>query len=844
MKKRILSLFLAIAMVLGTVTATAQDVTQSVTVYFSLGCYGEIVKDKDGNDMVYTPVTLYGKQQYNLNDVFLSVHKNYYPDGTDGYASSEGEYGFGIDMLWGDTSYNFGYQVNGGEESVMGLGHIVKDGDHIEAAIYKNLYPDTESYAKFQNAENVANTGKPLTLTLLYVSGYDENWQSIFSPCQDATIIINGEETEYITDDSGEVSIIFDTPGEYVVSAEKQKQVNEQMRPAITAPVCKVLVKEHEAIEIMHNIAGSYSDMDLEQTGGNLPWIVADMITYEQLYPESDNVFSDNQKQHALELIVDGAHNAKTAGDLSKYIIALRALGYDAKQIYTKDFIKDDVVQKLLQMVEDKREGVTNIYTLPYVMIALSQSPEYAAKEQIDYLIQSAVESKEQWQNTEFGTDALTPMLVALAPYYNTNDDVKSAIDESVDILKSNQRQDGLIDGFEGYESASTGLAICGLSALGINSENVKNPDLSLIDGLLQTVNENKDGFPNAFATEQGFRGLLSWQIINNNTQKSIYDFSDNPMEEVNIPGVQFCPVIFEVLPETASVTSDDLKQVSDYCFDAPQGTHIFNISASGFISQTYTVEITAEQAESRTPETIEISLAKRASGGGSGGGSVIIRNDTEKEQQNKPQQEIQNDTQQPDIDTTKPVFDRNTFKDVKQTDWYFDAVKYVYQNNLFKGTDNGFEPNLPVTRAMLVTVLHRLDNIPVTKENNSFTDVKEDTWYYQSVNWAHQNGIVNGISENEFAPDNKITREQVATILFRYASYKGYNTQTQSISNELNDYTKVSSYAKDAVDYMISKGIMSGRDNNNLAPCDTITRAETAMVIMRFAEVVNNEQK
>jgi len=180
--------------------------------------------------------------------------------------------------------------------------------------------------------------------------------------------------------------------------------------------------------------------MDLEQTGGNLPWIVADMITYEQLYPESDNVFSDNQKQHALELIVDGAHSAKTAGDLSKYIIALRALGYDAKQIYTKDFIKDDVVQKLLQMVEDKREGVTNIYTLPYVMIALSQTDNTF----IDFLIDTALNTKESWQNVDSGTDALTPMIFALSKYYNENESVKEVIDETVEILKKEQREDGL----------------------------------------------------------------------------------------------------------------------------------------------------------------------------------------------------------------------------------------------------------------------------------------------------------------------------------------------------------------------------------------------------------------
>ena len=840
MKKRILSVFVAVVMLLSTVTVIAQDNRVPVTVYLSLSRYGEIVQDKNGNDMVYAPVTLSGKEQYTLDDAFISMHENYYESGTEGYESSEGEWGFGIDKLWGDTSYNFGYQVNGGTEWVSGLDHIVENGDHIEAVIYKNMYPDTEGYSKFGSSAVETNIGKPLKLTLFYVSGYDENWQSVFSPCEGATITVNGEETEYRTDENGEVAIEFEIIGEYVVSAKKEKTVNEEARPAITAPVCKVSVGEHEAVEIMHNIAHNFSNMDLEQTGGNLPWIVADMIVYEELFPESENAFSESKKRKALELIIDSAHNATTAGDLSKYSIALRALGYDAKKIYTEDFKKDDIISKLKELVDNNAEGVTNIYTLPYVLIALSQADEYATAEQKDYLVTTAVATKDQWQNTEFGTDALTPMLLALSPYYNIDEDIKNVIDEAVEILKSNQREDGLIDGFEGYESASTGLAICGLSALGIDSADVGNPDTSLIEGLLLTANENKDAFSNAFATEQGFRGLLAWQLLKNNSGKTMYDFSENSMDEANVWGAELCPVIFDVYPEKATVFGDGLREIYKNCFDVDEGTHSFKISANGYISETYTLEITAEEVLNRAPKKVSVSLLKK-SGGVSSGGSAINK---DKDKETEKAKDTQDKTEPTEPTAEKPIFDETTFADVKRENWYFDAVKYVYENNLFKGTGNGFEPDLPVTRAMLITVLHRLDNSPAALADISFSDVKDDAWYSQSVKWAVKNGIVNGISQSEFAPEDKISREQVATILHRFAAYKGYNTEAQTTEGEFNDYKSISSYALDAIDFMIANRILTGRENNILAPGDSITRAESAAMLMRFVEVIENAEK
>ena len=116
-------------------------------------------------------------------------------------------------------------------------------------------------------------------------------------------------------------------------------------------------------------------------------------------------------------------------------------------------------------------------------------------------------------------------------------------------------------------------------------------------------------------------------------------------------------------------------------------------------------------------------------------------------------------------------------FTDVAESDWFYDAVRYAYENGLMGGIgDNLFAPNHPTTRAQLVTILYRLEGEPAVTGQGPFTDVEADTWYTDAVTWAAEEGVVNGVSATQFAPGNNITREQLATILFRYAQAKGYD--------------------------------------------------------------------
>ena len=180
------------------------------------------------------------------------------------------------------------------------------------------------------------------------------------------------------------------------------------------------------------------------------------------------------------------------------------------------------------------------------------------------------------------------------------------------------------------------------------------------------------------------------------------------------------------------------------------------------------------------------------------------------------------------------------TFTDVKSTDWFFDSVKYVADNKLMNGvSETEFAPDNTLTRAMLVTVLYRNAGEPATNRSIPFADIDMGAYYANAVSWAKQNGIISGVTENEFAPDANITREQIATIMFRYAQYKGYDVSVGENTNILSydDFDSISEYAIAAMQYACGSGLMKGKTASTLNPKDNATRAEIAAVLYRFIE-------
>ena len=192
---------------------------------------------------------------------------------------------------------------------------------------------------------------------------------------------------------------------------------------------------------------------------------------------------------------------------------------------------------------------------------------------------------------------------------------------------------------------------------------------------------------------------------------------------------------------------------------------------------------------------------------------------------------------------TVEAVFAPSTsglpFTDVSAGDWFYEAVQFVYENGLMDGVaGNLFAPNATLNRAMAVTILYRLEGSPDLDGENlgyPFADVDGNAWYGDAVYWARCNGIVDGVENNHFDPTGSLTREQMATVLYRYAQYKGADVSASGDISGFADSANVSSWAVDAVKWAVGSGLVNGVEGNALAPQGTSTRAQAATVLMRF---------
>ncbi|MBS6367232.1 MAG: S-layer homology domain-containing protein, partial [Clostridiales bacterium] len=176
-------------------------------------------------------------------------------------------------------------------------------------------------------------------------------------------------------------------------------------------------------------------------------------------------------------------------------------------------------------------------------------------------------------------------------------------------------------------------------------------------------------------------------------------------------------------------------------------------------------------------------------------------------------------------------------FSDVTADAWYADAVEYVRDNGLMSGASTtAFSPNTTMTRAMLATVLYRLAGSPTVSGSDSFTDTTDGAWYAAAVLWASQQGLVTGYGNGLFGVNDPVSREQISTILWRYAG-----SPTADGGTDFADESSIASYASAAVDWARANGIINGMSGNLFAPKSSATRAQVAMILSNYVQ--NNTQ-
>ena len=175
-------------------------------------------------------------------------------------------------------------------------------------------------------------------------------------------------------------------------------------------------------------------------------------------------------------------------------------------------------------------------------------------------------------------------------------------------------------------------------------------------------------------------------------------------------------------------------------------------------------------------------------------------------------------------------------FTDLTQ-DWYMDSIRYVYEHELMYGTtDTTFAPDDALTRGMFVTMLYRMEGKPEVTSNASFTDVPASMYYAPAIAWASANGVVYGTSNTTFSPEGKITREQMAAMMRRYADFKKIDTSARANLSTFVDASTVSAWARGDMQWAVASELLYGNTRNQLQPTANATRAQAAAILQRFA--------
>ena len=821
-----------------------------------------------------------------IDDALYATHDIYYPGGAEsGYSSYiHDEYGLSLGKLWGDSSGNFGYNVN--NAIAWNLSDTVENGDHVVA------FTPYATYSYF-NTDKLTTSSSSINLELFY-SGY-EGWNPVEMPISNADIIVDGMLTGQKTTTSGAVTLSFKNEGTYIVSATTESMILVPPICVVTYDTNYVADDEHDENQgnegsgdsegitesatikdipdLMENIAKGYVNAENK-------WNVMDMGTYSKLNGAQYSL-SDVAKQKYVNTVIkntlngnydeDNGYGSDQQNYSTEVILPLTSIGINAMFLYPEN---SNTALDPLTKLENTTPYISEWVT-PYTLMAYNQG--YGAGSNENELLSDLLAL--QNEDGGFGAwgssvDSVGETLAALS-FYQNKEEVRVAIDKAVTYLSNQIHEDGVYtDGWNGYNANSTAMAVIGLAAVYDKyDETITRLFEKSVQGLLSFAVNDNTGFwkapnttvVNAKATEQGFRALIAAsQVMKTGQAFNVYDFSGNTLN----PGYEK-----EIGSSSGSggsyVPKDDkitvkvsIKAIDGYWMQNKSVTLEKGATASDALLKAIKgTGITQEGAEDDYIESMEyngVELGEFTHGDYSGwmykvngtapnvGVTSYVLSDsdgilfyfTEDYTKESMDEEKDKDKEEKESDkiTTTPVTE--VFGDVSNH-WASEAIQYVYDNGILRGvSDSEFAPEATFSRAMIAAVLHRLAGSPDFSWSYPFKDVSDITWYAGPVAWAHQNQLIGGMTETTYAPENPITREQLAVMLMRYAAYCGYDTTTTVALNRYADANSVSDYAQTAMQWAVSIGLIHGRTADTLAPQGTATRAEVSVMLERFMKL------
>lgn len=652
---------------------------------------------------------------------------------------------------------------------------------------------------------------------------------------------------------------------------------------------------------LVDNIARLYASKALPDE-----WVVFDMAAYNAMKNTGDMPkISEDAKQNYINVAIDGLNKSYTLpNDRAKAEIIMGAIGVDTTKLYP---VNSNTPINNAALLKNENFGAD--YTAAvWALLADMQGNVSFTKAQIENLVDILIRNQKEdglfsytyGLNTFADPDTTGTALAAIARFYLSENDsygiktkVKSFADKAVDGLSAALGENGSYGNIN-----SDAMVITGLLALGIDpssdSRFIKN-GCALADAPMLYVNSAKNGFVSAYmsgstgekysamATEQGFRGITALEAFEKNGKNAynIYAFNTAPQdgEPIKKTPVRATGTGSVELPQEPSESADkisvnlDIKALNNSWYsgtaEVKEGSTVYqllkkaaeanNIEVAGLEkgyvrSMSYNGQTFSEFDKGKSSGWLyyvngELPLVGITDYVLSDGDKVefLYTADYKQEQGGslsggKRGTSAGGNSSKDDSNTTEPPANtvwENIYRDVSKDAWYYNAVEYVCKNNLFKGvSDTEFAPDENMTRAMLVTVLYRMENAENTSDKSKFTDVPDGEWYTDAVNYAAANGIVTGISDTEFAPNANVTREQTAAILYRYAKMKGYDVSGAAELSVFSDADTISDWAVVSFKWANKAELISGVSDTELSPKSNTTRVQLAAILMRFLEM------
>lgn len=636
---------------------------------------------------------------------------------------------------------------------------------------------------------------------------------------------------------------------------------------------------------LMDTLAGYYaSKSDADE------WVIFDMEAYSQLKADGARVSAAAKQKYINKAISTLSQSTAFVTDRAKGEVILSALGMDTTRIFSVNSVKPFNNAELL-----KKENTCNTYSNAiWTLLADMQGNTKLTASEIQAIIDFLETEQDtdglyhykygEWDfpdpdSTGWAVAAAARFVLDENDTYGVKEKAASIVNKAIEGLSASQGANGSFGNV--YTDA---MVITGLTAYGIDPAEdalfVKN-GCSLADALMLYVNAQHTGFISAYsngetddsATEQGFRALVSLAGFNASGKKpyNIYSFTkqndiyvDVLPERLPVQATGTGNVSAPSEPDTDTMIKVNVKvEATDVIWlktvqvEVKEGSSVYHALKKAFTAN----NITADGLDSGYIKSITVSgktLAQFDRGVNSGwlyyvngeipqvgimdyipeANDVIevkyttdYTKDTFIGGSSKKDKEQDQDKKTEDNPDEKTDL-KNSFSDISEKDWFFEAVRFNAENNLFTGvSDEEFSPHTTLTRGMFVTVMHRAAGNPESGKG-IFRDVLSGSYYEKAAAWAAENDIVSGVSDTEFAPDDNITREQIAVILY---NYKKAEVVKELSKTDFVDTADISEWALDAVSWAVGAGIINGRENNMLAPKGIATRAEAAAMIMRF---------